>query len=77
MKPIHGIAIYAFVIGGIPLSAILLFLASPTKPAMLRVDGRNVNAVKVAATLDGPDGGWSRAMSAGRRTTWQPISLKR
>ena len=40
MKPVHGIAIYVLIIAGIPLLAIFLFLASPDKPAMLRVDGR-------------------------------------
>jgi hypothetical protein len=76
VKPIHGIAIYALIIGGIPLIAILLFLASPDKTALLRVDGRNMGAVTVEVTLHGPEGVWSRKMSAGRKTTWQPIPLK-
>ncbi len=76
MKPIHGIAIYLLIIVGIPLLAVFLFLRSPNKPAMLRVDGRNMGAVTLTVTLHDDDLSWSRTMSAGRRTTWQPISLK-
>ena len=76
MKPVHGIALYALIILGIPLLAISLFLASPNKPAMLRVDGRNMAAVTLTVTLHDDERSWSRTMSAGRRTTWQPISLK-
>lgn len=76
MKPIHGIAIYVLIIAGIPLLAIFLFLASPDKPALLRVDGRNMGTVTLTVTLHGDDATWSRTMSAGRRTTWRPVSLK-
>jgi hypothetical protein len=76
VKPVHGIAIYVLIIAGIPLLAIFLFLASPNKPAMLRVDGRNMGAVTLTVTLHDDDQSWSRTMSAGRRKTWWPISLR-
>lgn len=76
MKPAHGIAIYVLIIVGIPMLAIFLFLASPGKPAMLRVDGRNMGPVTLVVTLHDDDLSWTRTMSAGRRTKWQPISLR-
>lgn len=76
MKPVHGIAVYVLIIAGIPLLAIALFLASPAKPALLRVDGRNVGPVLLTVTLHDDHLSWTRTMSAGRRTTWRPIPLK-
>jgi hypothetical protein len=76
VKPVHGIAIHVLIIAGIPLLVIFLFLASPDKPAMLRVDGRSLGAVTLIVTLHDGDQSWSRTMSAGRRKTWWPISLK-
>ncbi len=76
MKPVHGIALYALIILGIPLLAIFVFLASLNKPAMLRVDGRNMGTVTLTVTLHDDAPSWSRTMSAGRRTTWWPISLR-
>ena len=79
MKPIHGIAAYCLIIGGIPLIAIALFLMSPDKPGMLRVDGRRMGVVTMTVTLAGDEGSWSRTMSAGGRrgSNWWPIPLKR
>lgn len=79
MKPIHGIAFYVVIVLGIPLVALTLFLISPGKPGMLRVDGRRMGVVTMEVTLAGDDGVWSRTMSTGRRggSSWWPIPLKR
>lgn len=76
MKPVYGILFYGLIIGGIPAAAILLFLASPDKVALLRVDGRNMETVTLVVTLHDGEQTWSRKMWAGRRTMWQRIPLR-